>query len=167
MAFDASKCERPKGRMRGAPVADRLADNLDKSGGEDACWEWQGYRNPKGYGRIVYNGKPQLAHRVAYDLANGDLDPALVVMHSCDNPPCCNPKHLSQGTHTDNKHDSMRKGRSFNPSGEAHPSTKLSDAQIASIRNSSISARLLAKKYKVSTAYIYMIKNNKYRAEAN
>lgn len=24
------------------------------------------------------------------------------VMHSCNNPPCCNPEHLSAGTHRDN-----------------------------------------------------------------
>jgi hypothetical protein len=37
--------------------------------------------------------------------------PALI-MHSCDNPPCCNPKHLSEGNHYLNWADSVAKGRS-------------------------------------------------------
>ena len=32
-------------------------------------------------------------------------------MHSCDNPICCNPKHLSKGTHKDNSDDKVRKNR--------------------------------------------------------
>ena len=55
------------------------------------------------YGRLWYEGKIQLAHRVAYMLAGDVILPGEVIMHSCDNPPCCNPAHLSAGTHADNK----------------------------------------------------------------
>lgn len=35
----------------------------------------------------------------------------MLVIHSCDNPPCCNPKHLRVGTHADNAEDRSRRGR--------------------------------------------------------
>lgn len=34
-----------------------------------------------------------------------------VVMHSCDNPECTNPNHLSIGTQKENMHDAAQKGR--------------------------------------------------------
>jgi hypothetical protein len=46
----------------------------------------------------------------------------MVVMHSCDNPPCCNPAHLSAGTVRDNALDMIAKGRANPPRGELHPS---------------------------------------------
>jgi hypothetical protein len=35
----------------------------------------------------------------------------MVIRHKCDNPPCCNPKHLIIGTHSDNAKDRVRRGR--------------------------------------------------------
>ena len=67
----------------------------------DQCWEWQGSVRC-GYGKIrSVNGEHHGAHRVAYcdehGLDIGDIR-GLVVRHSCDNPPCCNPSHLRLGT---------------------------------------------------------------------
>ena len=36
----------------------------------------------------------------------------LQVLHKCDNPPCWNPDHLFIGTQSDNRMDSIAKGRS-------------------------------------------------------
>ena len=102
------------GRPR-TPVVDRFWAEVDRSDA-DGCWLWQGYRSPRGYGVLAGydaagNRKQLRAHRLSYEIANGPIPEPLIVMHSCDNPPCVNPAHLSLGTHLDNKQDSVRKGR--------------------------------------------------------
>lgn len=72
------------------------------------CWEWQGARDKHGYGippsyiQIAF-GEP-LAHRIACTIARGQ-NKDLHVLHSCDNPRCCNPRHLRWGTVEDNCED--------------------------------------------------------------
>tara|TARA_Y100000310_G_C20489136_1_gene718297 strand:+ start:20 stop:514 length:495 start_codon:yes stop_codon:yes gene_type:complete len=82
---------------------------------EDGCWHWVSVIDPKGYGRIktTINGvrKMEGAHRVSFELFNEPIEEGLSVLHKCDNPKCVNPKHLFQGTHTDNMRDMGNKGR--------------------------------------------------------
>lgn len=102
------------------------------------CWEWQGARNSKGYGQ-VWNGKATVyCHRIMSGAAKGEL-----VLHSCDNTVCCNPKHLSLGTPKENSQDMVNKGRS-------HKGYKLSDADALAIMESSESGAKLAATYGVS-----------------
>lgn len=75
------------------------------------CIEWSGARNEKGYGRLKLRGEQCYAHRVAYEQAFGPIPEGLLVLHSCDNPPCINPEHLSVGTYADNHRDMIQKGR--------------------------------------------------------
>lgn len=79
--------------------------------GPDECWEWQGRKTQKGYGRLERNGKTIRAHRLAYEIANGPIPCGKMVLHSCDNPPCCNPAHLRMGTARDNAVDAITRGR--------------------------------------------------------
>lgn len=84
----------------------------------DACWFWQAARDRLGRGRVRFAGRTQAAYRVAFFLINPSVDRTLHVLHSCDNPACCNPKHLFAGTHTDNMQDKLKKGR---PNGGGPP----------------------------------------------
>ena len=72
---------------------------LDKSSG---CWIWPLNKDRDGYGRTHYLGKEMFTHRLAYQLWVGPLERGKVIMHMCDNPPCCNPSHLKQGTKNGN-----------------------------------------------------------------
>lgn len=70
-------------------------------GGENDCWEWEvSKRTKRGYGWFSIKGKVCKAHRIMYFLHNGYL-PNLIV-HDCENPACCNPKHLLEGTQKQN-----------------------------------------------------------------
>jgi len=72
----------------------------------DDCIDHQQKGNVDGYG---HRGKIKL-HRYVYELYNGS--PAKLVMHTCDNPRCLNPKHLVAGDWGLNNKDRAAKGRS-------------------------------------------------------
>lgn len=79
---------------------------------ESGCWIWEGDVGNHGYG-IVYEGRRSkyLAHRVAWELAFGELPAGMLVCHRCDVSTCVNPLHMFLGTNQDNSDDKMRKGR--------------------------------------------------------
>lgn len=52
---------------------------------------------------------------MAYELTKGHIPAGMIVMHTCDNPPCCNPSHLVLGTQAENLADMRAKGRGVNP----------------------------------------------------
>jgi hypothetical protein len=82
---------------------------VDRSGGPRSCWEWQGGKKAEGYGAAVHFGL-QGAHRIAWYYAHGHPG-QMYVLHNCDNPACCNPRHLRLGTHLDNMRDMVERGR--------------------------------------------------------
>jgi hypothetical protein len=80
-------------------------------GDERLCWPWRATHRGRGYGSFRIGSRKLQANRVAFLLAYGVLDESLVVMHVCDNPSCCNPLHLRQGTQAENMADCEAKGR--------------------------------------------------------
>lgn len=90
----------------------RFEAKVDRSAGPDACHPWVGARNAKGRGRFKVGGRMEYAHRIAWRLAGHEItEERPHVLHHCDNPPCCNDRHLWDGTHADNMRDMARKGR--------------------------------------------------------
>jgi len=85
---------------------------------ENGCIEWTAKAvHNKGYGKISSSRDigPLRVHRVVWVLNNGEIPEGLFVMHSCDNPKCCNIEHLSLGTNLENMEDMSNKGRHFSP----------------------------------------------------
>jgi HNH endonuclease len=75
------------------------------------CIEWTKNRTREGYGRRRVNGRLQMVHRLVWVEANGPIPDGLLVMHTCDNPPCYNLEHLKLGTQSQNMQDSAVKRR--------------------------------------------------------
>lgn len=82
----------------------------EKSENESDCWRWLAFKDKHGYGRMKCNGKNEMAHRVSFFIHNGYWATDFV-LHSCDNPECCNPKHLREGTAAENAADCVKRGR--------------------------------------------------------
>ena len=138
-------------------------DCVDKSKGDDSCWPWTRSCMKEGsYGRLILHGKQVVAHRVAYELAIGNIPNGMLVCHKCDNPPCCNPGHLFVGTNQDNMTDRQEKGRYT--SGGQHHASKLSEQDVIQIRarlSSNETPWHIAQDYPVHPTAIYRIRDGK------
>jgi hypothetical protein len=174
-------------------IVERLTSQLRPA--MNGCLEYIGSRSTKGYGRIRIEGRYLAAHRVAYEAMVGPIPDGLWVLHRCDNPPCCNPKHLWIGTAEDNNRDRDLKGRHrhgtqprrLRVTGKRGPYTwsagtrakwfdanrrhtaKLTAAQVAEMRtrrgSEGLSHEKLAKLFGVSKSQARDICNHKYWKE--
>lgn len=111
------------GQFRPSDLATRFWARVERS---DDCWLWTGKRMWQGYG-MVWDGRTRRAHRVAYELENGRIPAGMLVLHSCDNPPCVKPAHLFLGTQQDNMDDKVAKGRAATGDrngAHTHPETR-------------------------------------------
>ena len=109
-----------KRQRKTTPIDERLYRSC-KYIEETECWEWQLATNNIGYGMIRdpdygphEKGGMRTTHRVSYEIHKGRIPNNKIVMHSCDNPKCCNPEHLFLGTHQDNSQDMISKDRHNN-----------------------------------------------------
>ena len=118
------------------PLRDRFWPKVQINGPNE-CWPWMAFRLPKGYGTIslgsAKSGKAY-AHRVAFFLTHGRWPN--IGRHSCDNPPCCNPAHILDGSRSDNARDSVSRGRwgYRGMPGNAHARKKPGEGKRAYIR---------------------------------
>lgn len=130
------------------PILDRFWQKVEKRSTE--CWEWIGARNVKGYGSFRSERGTEQAHRFSYRMFVGEIPEGLLVLHSCDNPPCVNPRHLSTGTSLRNMQEMMERGRK---------PTKLSPQEVVEVFLSPRSGRALGAEYRVSQTMIRYIKS--------
>lgn len=118
----------------GDTFVDRFWSRVRK-GDNDDCWEWAGSaftRGGYGVAQLTVDGrKLRFSHRVAYYLSTGNV-PSLMILHSCDNPKCCNPQHLREGTSQDNKNDAVLRDR--HARGERVNTSKITERDVLALR---------------------------------
>jgi hypothetical protein len=108
---------------------------------------------------LTVNKKTQLAHRIAYEQAYGEIPEGLVVRHKCDNPNCINPRHLELGTHEDNVRDRVERNRSAKGSNNGR--AKLTEDDVRYIRSTDETTYSLAQKFGVDRKAIRNIRQFK------
>jgi len=148
------------------PIEDRFWAKVNKLE-DNECWEWKG-QIVGGYGR--FNSPVGcLAHRYSWALHNGGFkdyetwEYKRVIMHSCDNPKCVNPRHLSLGTPRLNARDRDKKGRHvFIPrNGEDNPNAQITGELAKRIYQSKGSHRDVSEHFNVSTHIVSSIRNDR------
>lgn len=104
--------------------------------GPDECWPWMAACNQHGYGNFrIYSYRTVTSSRMALIAATGTEPFGMLVLHHCDNPPCCNPAHLYFGTASQNNLDKWARGRArlSDQSGQNNGAAKVSEDDIARI----------------------------------
>lgn len=142
----------------------RFWSKVDKKAPND-CWEWTAYTE-KGYGRCAWTGNTgqTWAHRFSYESTYGKIPKGKMVLHSCDNPPCVNPKHLRVGTQKDNMRDMSIRGRntSSRNRGSSNGGSKLTESNARGIiqgRRLGLSLKDLSMLYGVAESQVSEISN--------
>jgi len=136
--------------------------NVKVTDSEEDCWEWQRAKINSGHGIVRVNGKILFTHRYSFLLCYGYLPKQ--INHTCDNPPCCNPLHLYDGTQKDNARDRDTRGRANAAKGSRNSSAKLVENDVINIIKlikGGMSNTVIAREYNVSHVAISLIKTNR------
>lgn len=120
------------------PLVDRFWEKVDRRG-PDECWPWKGAVDKWGYGILYRTRLPKVtwykSNRLAYEIQIGPIPPKMQSLHKCDNPPCCNGRHLYPGTHQKNMQDraERKRGKEHRQQGEHNDNAKLTEADVRAI----------------------------------
>jgi len=147
----------------------RFLSNLPKEHINE-CWNWKGTINSNGYGVLSEygrKGKKRYAHRVSWEFHNKRSIPSVdgyhgsVIMHTCDNRKCVNPKHLVLGTQSENVRDMVKKGRKVTVciEGSKHHNASITEEIAQGIFIMKGLYKDIATHYKCSVAVVKGVKN--------
>lgn len=116
----------------------------------NGCWQWRGSASAEGFGRLKVGGKLDSPHRVAYEMAHGDLAADHWVSATCGNPSCINPAHLVAVARDERMKAAVLAGRC---------KTRLTPALVREIRwrfaTEEVTKWDLAREYRVGYATIF------------
>lgn len=122
-------------KINGIDYTNKGVKNILYTENDNECWECFSHSkkggNNNSYVSIRAYGKQTYLHRESYRTYNGEIPSGMVIMHTCDNPKCCNPKHLKIGTHKDNVDDKVSKNR--HTFGETNGMCKLKKEEVLQI----------------------------------
>ena len=145
------------------PIEIKFWRYVDKKS-DSECWIWKGRKDKDGYGNIKVGKKTKRAHRASYKLNIGKIPKGKMILHSCNNPSCVNPKHLRPGTQHDNMKD--RKDAGNQSIGENHPNCKFSDKIVEEIRVFNGTRKEISKIFNMSESQVGNIKRGEQRQSA-
>jgi HNH endonuclease len=160
---DAAAIARATKAAKTPPLEERFWSKVERRSA-DECWPWKACARKKseGYGAFWLNGRHQPASRVAWLLTCGLVSSEDEVCHRCDNPPCCNPKHLFIGSRQDNNADKVSKRRhAFGARVGTAKLTENNTAEIKRLKPSGVAPpgfiKSLAEKFDVSSRTIQSV----------
>lgn len=115
------------------------------------------------------SGQKIRVHKIAYLIWKGPIPDGFEIAHSCDNPACFNPKHLSLKTHRENVQDMIDRDRqarsyevNYTDGSRSITRARLTPQQVIEIRESSLPARIFAEKYDVAIETIYRARSGRH-----
>ena len=66
---------------------------------DDGCWNWIGsISTDAGYAQMLWEGSPRPAHRIAWQLLNGEMPSGKMLVNQCGIRTCVNPGHWEART---------------------------------------------------------------------
>jgi predicted XRE-type DNA-binding protein len=124
------------------------------------CWECVSHvPDGDGYPAVTRNKKRIRMLRYVYEMTNGTIPDGHMILHSCDNPRCINPAHLSAGTVQENNQQRDERGRQAK--GEQNGNVKLGVHDVMAIRELSrtraMTQKAIAAKFGVSKPLVEKI----------
>lgn len=122
------------------------------------CLLWTAASGKGGYGVVRFMGKAHYAHRVAWFMEHGTWP--ISVCHKCDTPACVRADHLFAGNAKMNADDMVEKGRFQASRRLKNGGGKLSDEQVAQIRElyeSGENKVQLGRRFNCSRSTIYYV----------
>lgn len=158
----------------------RFWSHVDKNGPVHSvlgtrCWLWTAFIDKDGYGKFSITEckakyRQVVAHRFAWYIEHGRW-PEPQGLHKCDNPSCCNPAHVFEGTPLDNMQDKVAKGRHrhgvVHLNGELHGNAILTDVLVQQIRQEYVPRKVtlaqLASKYGVALSTVHYVIHDGWR----
>ena len=145
---------------------ERFWSKVDRRG-PDECWPWKSGLNRNGYGSFkLASYRTVTASRVAIIAHTGQEPFGMHVLHSCDNPPCCNPAHLSFGTNAQNHAEKLSRGRARNGNavGSQNGNSKLTEddvAQIVELLRKGMDNTSIAERFPITHSMVSLIRLGK------
>lgn len=136
------------------PWHEKHANKIELVAGVD-CWIWVGATGSRGYGRVKYGDKSDLAHRAAFIESGGRFGAGNIVRHLCGNRYCVRPGHLAAGTSADNGKDTALM---FNTT------SRLVESDVRSIRSmyrDGVSLAKISARYRIAYGTVFPIVNGK------
>ena len=130
--------------------------------GDDDCWVWRAAVSANKYGSFSAHGKKFRASRYSLMLAGRYPKEGEIALHSCDNPPCCNPAHLRWGSYIENSRDAVERNRinrwNGARTGAANPNTRLTVEQVKAIKRDIRFVRTIAREYGIGPSSVRNIR---------